>query len=102
MHATLLSNMLVSSNTFHNAFTSVTNWQGQNFVAYRQALSHGIIPKGVVYVLAYDIEDDDSYEKTNIGIFAHPEGDVRDPRLIATEEAPVSYTHLTLPTTSRV
>ena len=101
MHATLLSNMLVSSNTFHNAFTSVTNWQGQNFVAYRQALSHGIIPKGVVYVLAYDIEDDDSYEKTNIGIFEHPEGDVRDPRLIATDEALYCVVGVYLPSPSQ-
>lgn len=92
MHVTLLGTRIVAKDTYHNAFTSITYWNKCTFIAYRTALSHGIVPPGKV-VISEGWEDNFSKEQSHGWAslshteITHPIGDVRDPRFITTEEA---------------
>ncbi|HEY5867084.1 MAG TPA: hypothetical protein VI542_16300 [Candidatus Tectomicrobia bacterium] len=79
----------------HHAFTSLASWNGDYYVAYRQAPTHGITPPGVVQIHRVPLgclleeEWDESFvsvprETLSLG---NVQADIRDPRLVASEEA---------------
>lgn len=79
---TLKSVMPVAANGMHNAFTSLCQYQGATYVAYRQAQSHNPYPPGhVVIQRSADLETWEVAASIRTG------GDDRDPHLVATDEA---------------
>ncbi|HHW10134.1 MAG TPA: hypothetical protein GXX29_09195 [Firmicutes bacterium] len=72
----------------HNAFTSLTEWQGRLYVAFRSGTRHVIpgVPDGRVRVLS---SEDDGLTWTEVALLAGAEEeplDMRDPKLLATPE----------------
>jgi hypothetical protein len=85
MHATLRHLDTLTTDCFHNAFTSLAMWRNHAYCAYRQAPSHGITPPGTVVIQRQWTHADQVWEPTATLVL--PGADCRDPRLVATEEA---------------
>lgn len=85
LHATLLHLETVADNSHHSAFTSICQWRGTWYVAYRVARTHGIVPPGFLQVCqSASAAPHTWYPQAQL---THPVGDLRDPKLIPTEEA---------------
>ena len=102
MRAHLLESNQLTTGQAHHAFTSLVQWRDAWYCAYREAPSHGITPPGhlVVHTLTpplrtntthgrgpWTLADTPTWATHQITTLAHPVGDVRDPRLIVTDEA---------------
>ena len=85
MHAELLDLTIIAHDGLHNAFTSLCQWHGQYYCAWRVAPTHHITPPGYLVIS----QRARSGIATEVGrtILALPGGDCRDPRLYATPEA---------------
>ena len=78
---TLKSVSRIAANGFHLGFTSLCQYEGQTYVAYRQAQSHNIFPPGhVVIQRSVDLETWETAATLRTG------GDDRDPHLVATDD----------------
>lgn len=71
----------------HNAFTDLCRWRGDYYVAFRQAYSHGIMPHGVITIMLWDGTVPKRPQWHKSGALAHPIGDCRDPKFLATDTA---------------
>lgn len=67
--------------SFHCAFTSLCQYQGFTYVAYRQAQSHNPTPPG--HIVIQRSTDLDTWE---VAATLHTGGDDRDPHLVATDD----------------
>lgn len=85
MHAELLDLTVIAQDGLHNAFTSLCQWHGQYYCAWRVAPTHHITPPGHLIV--------SQRARGDIASVAHratliiPGGDCRDPRLLPTPDA---------------
>ena len=97
MQATLLDVGTIAEGTLHRAFTDLCQWRGRYYIAYRQAQTHNIVPKGLIIVKEYDAT---GYRDTGVlppttatawlqypDAISHEIADLRDPRFIPTKEA---------------
>lgn len=67
----------------HNAFTSICQWRDRWWLAHRVARTHGIVPPG--HIQLWLKTPDRVWDAW--GRFEYPHGDLRDPKLIPTDEA---------------
>lgn len=76
----------VYSDGRHNAFTSLVQWQGRLYLAFRSATSHVSPenPDGQIRILA---SDDGGASWIQVALLSFPGLDLRDPKLLATEKA---------------
>ena len=85
MHAELIDLAMIANDGLHNAFTSLCQWQGQYYCAWRTAPTHHITPPGhlVISQRALGNITNEAFRT----VLTVPNGDCRDPRLYATPEA---------------
>lgn len=89
MHIDILDTQRLVANSLHNGFPSICQWRGNWYLAYRQAATHDITPKGCVTVMGGEQSPPGSallWERA-ISVIEHDVGDVRDPRLIPSDDA---------------
>jgi hypothetical protein len=89
MHIDILDTTRLVANSLHNGFPSICQWRGNWYLAYRQAATHDIVPKGHVTVMMGDVASSKGTLNWDCGmsVIEHDVGDVRDPRLIPSEDA---------------
>ncbi len=85
MHAKLLDLVMIAQDGLHNAFTSLCQWHGHTYCAWRVAPTHHITPPG--HLIMSQRQHWDILQEASRTTLTVPNGDCRDPRLYATPEA---------------
>lgn len=87
MHITLGHVTRVYATGEHAAFTDLCRWRGQYYLAFRRAYGHGITPPGDIAILRWDGTQPTRPRWLPCATLHHPQGDCRDPKFYATDEA---------------
>lgn len=104
MHAQIEETVRLTEGLRHHAFTDMCLWKGRYWCAYRNAASHGILPKGHLVVGSWDTEGTSAcedafyaYNPWNNIVLTHPHGDMRDPKFFVTDDVLYLYCGIYLP-----